>query len=147
MIARMKLVPVHSLIRDKKLLFVDDSIVRGTQLHGTVDFLLGCGAKELHIRSACPPVLYGCKYLNFSRSTLDSELISRQAMYALEGSDGEKHIDEYADSSSSRYRDMIEAIREKLNLTTLAYHSLDGMTGAIGIDKCKLCTYCWSGND
>jgi len=147
LIARMKLIPINTLIEDKKLLFVDDSIVRGTQMRGTVDFLYACGAKELHVRSACPPILYGCKYLNFSRSTSENELISRQIVSELEGKDGEKHMADYADFGSKRYKNMVDGICKHLNLTTLAYHSLDGLLGSTGIDKCKLCTYCWNGND
>jgi len=144
-IAHMKLVPINSLIEDKRLLFVDDSIVRGTQMRGTVDFLHACGAKELHMRSACPPILYGCKYLNFSRSVSESELISRQAIHKLEGSEGEKHLSEYATFQSERYNRMVEVISKDLNLTTLVYHSLNGLIDSIGINKCKLCTYCWNG--
>ena len=142
LIARMKLVPINSLIQDKKLLFVDDSIVRGTQMRGTVEFLYSCGAKELHVRSACPPILYGCKYLNFTRPTLEKELITRQVISEI---DGENYIEDYADYGSKRYKNMIDIIGERLNLTTLGYHSLDGLTGSIGIDTCKLCTYCWNG--
>lgn len=147
LIARMKLVPINSLIENKKLLFVEDSIVRGTQMRGTTDFLYACGAKKLHMRSACPPILYGCKYLNFTRSKSESELISRQAIETIEGSGGEKYLADYADCESKRHKNMVEVIRKNLNLTTLEYHSLDGLLGAIGIDKCKLCTYCWNGKD
>ena len=143
-IARMKLVPINSLIKNKKLLFVDDSIVRGTQMRGTVDFLYNCGAKELHVRPACPPILYGCKYLNFTRSVSENEFISRQAINEL---DGDKHIADYADFGSKRYKRMVDVICKKLNLSTLEYHSLDGLTDSIGIDKCKLCTYCWNGEE
>lgn len=146
-IARMKLVPIHSLIENKKLLFVEDSIVRGTQLLGVVNFLYGCGAKELHLRSACPPILYDCKYLNFTRSKSESELISRQVINKLEGDGGQKIIRDYASYGSEQYRSMVEVIRRNLNLTTLKYHSLDGLLDSIGIDKCKLCTYCWDGNE
>jgi len=147
LIARMKLVPINSLIENKKLLFVDDSIVRGTQIRGTVDFLHACGVKELHVRPACPPILYGCKYLNFSRSTSESDLISRQAMDTLEGVKSENHIEDYADFKSTRYKKMVDDIRKNLNLTTLEYHSLDGLLGSIGVDKCNLCTYCWNGKE
>jgi len=146
-IARMKLVPINSLIENKKLLFIEDSIVRGTQMHGIADFLYACGSKELHMRTACPPILYGCKYLNFSRSTSENDPISRQAINRLEGSAGNKHITEYADCGTKRYKDMVEDIRKTLNLTTLEYHSLDGLLNSIGLDKCKLCTYCWNGNE
>jgi amidophosphoribosyltransferase len=143
----MKLVPINMLIENKSLLFVDDSIVRGTQMRGTADFLYTCGAKELHMRPACPPILFGCKYLNFSRSTSENELISRQAISALEGADGEKHIVDYTEFGSQRYRSMVDVICKKLNLTTLEYHFLDGLLDSIGIDRCKLCTYCWNGSD
>ncbi|MDR2204082.1 MAG: amidophosphoribosyltransferase [Nitrososphaerota archaeon] len=147
LIARMKLVPINSLIKNKKLLFVDDSIVRGTQMRGTVDFLYAFGAKELHVRSACPPILYACKYLNFTRSTSKNELISRQIISALENSDDEKHVAEYTDNRSERYKNMVKNTCKSLGLTTLAYHSLDGLTKSIGVEKCKLCTYCWTGKE
>ena len=147
LIARMKLVPITTLIDKKKLIFVEDSIVRGTQMREAVSFLFACGAAEMHIRSACPPVLKSCIYLNFSRTTSENELISRQAIHSLEGDGGEAHMSQYADCSTERYKNMVEAIRKKLNLTTLAYNSLDGLLGSIGIDKCKLCTYCWSGEE
>ncbi|MCL2046530.1 MAG: amidophosphoribosyltransferase [Oscillospiraceae bacterium] len=146
-IARMKLIPVNYLIENKRLLFIDDSIVRGTQMLAIIDFLYESGAKELHVRPACPPIVYSCKYLNFTRSQSDNELITRQVINELEGSDGDKHLDEYTDFSSSRYKKMIEQIRDKLNLTSLEYHSLDGLLDSIGIDKCKLCTYCWNGKE
>jgi len=147
LIAFMKLVPINSLIENKKLLFIDDSIVRGTQMRGVADFLYACGAKELHMRSACPPILYGCKYLNFSRSTSKNELVSRQIINTIEDISSDKHIDEYADFGSKRYKSMVENICKHLNLTTLEYHSLDGLLDSIGIDKCKLCTYCWNGKE
>jgi amidophosphoribosyltransferase len=147
LVARMKLVPVSSLIENKRLLFVEDSIVRGTQMRGTADFLYSYGARQLHIRAACPPLLYRCKYLNFTRAISDNELISRQIIHTLEGADGEKHIAEYADSASRRYKNMVDIIRGQLNLTTLVYHSLDGLLGSVGIEKCKLCTYCWNGKE
>ena len=147
LIARMKLVPITALIQNKNLLFVDDSIVRGTQMRGTVDFLYACGAKKLHIRPACPPILYSCKYLNFSRTPSENELISRQVINSLEGTDGEKHIAEYTDSKSKRYKNMVETTRKLLQLTTLEYHELDGLLNSIGIGKCKLCTYCWTGKE
>ena len=147
MIAYMKLVPINSLIRSKKLLLIDDSIVRGTQMRGVADFLYTCGVKELHMRSACPPILYGCKYLNFSRSTSENELVSRQIINSIEGEGSEKHIDEYTDFESKRYKNMVKSICKHLNLTTLEYHSLDGLLDSIGIDKCKLCTYCWNGKE
>jgi amidophosphoribosyltransferase len=144
-IAHMKLVPINSLIENKKLLFVDDSIVRGTQMRGTVDFLHACGVKELHMRSACPPILYSCKYLNFTRSVSENEFISRQAIHKLDGTNSEKHIADYADFASEKYNQMVNIICNNLNLTTLSYHSLNGLLDSIGINKCKLCTYCWNG--
>ena len=147
LIARMKLVPIHSLIEGKKLLLIDDSIVRGTQMRGIVDFLYACGAKELHVRIACPPVLYGCKYLNFSRSSPEDEPVARQAIRRLEGGDGEARIGEYTDSGSDKYKRMVEEIRGTLRLTSLGYHSLDGLLASIGTDPCRLCTYCWNGKE
>ncbi|MCL2300185.1 MAG: amidophosphoribosyltransferase, partial [Firmicutes bacterium] len=145
MIARMKLVPVHPLIEGRRLLLVEDSIVRGTQFRGLTDFLYACGAKELHVRPGCPPLLYGCKYLQFTRSKSEDELITRQAIQKLEGDRGLAHIEEYARFGSKRYRDMVEAISEMLNMTSLEFLSLDSLPGAIGIDRCRLCTYCWNG--
>jgi len=145
LIARMKLVPIHSLIENKRLLLVEDSIVRGTQMRGTTDFLYDCGAKELHVRPACPPLLYGCKYLNFTRSKGEEELITRQVIQALEGEQGKAYLEEYAAFSSPRYRRMVDRIGELLNLTTLEYLSLDSLLDSVGIDRCKLCTYCWNG--
>jgi len=147
LIARMKLAPVNSLIKNKKLVFIDDSIVRGTQIRGTIDFLYACGAKELHVRSACPPILYGCKYLNFSRSTSQNELITRQAINAIAGTEGEKHLDDFKNFGSERYKSMVDRIRQHLSLTTLEYHSLDGLLESIGIDKSRLCAYCWNGKE
>ncbi|MCL2145338.1 MAG: amidophosphoribosyltransferase [Endomicrobia bacterium] len=147
LIARMKLVPINSLIENKKLLFVDDSIVRGTQIRQTIDFLYAYGAKELHVRSACPPILFGCKYLNFTRNTSDNDLISRQIINTFEGLDAENRIADYMDCESKKYKNMVDSICKKLNLTTLKYHSLDGLLSSIGINKCKLCTYCWNGKE
>ena len=147
LIARMKLVPINSLIENKRLILIEDSIVRGTQMRGIIDFLYSCKAKELHIRTACPPILYKCKYLQFTRSTSDMEIITRQAIYDIEGARGDNYIEEYADCTSNRYRNMVESIRIALNLTTLKYHSLEGLLNSIGIDKCKLCTYCWDGKE
>jgi amidophosphoribosyltransferase len=144
-VAKMKLVPVHELIQDKNLLFVDDSIVRGTQLKETVDFLYDNGAKSVHMRSACPPILYGCKYLNFSRNTSDMDLIARRIIMELEGEEGMKHADEYSDGTTERGKKLRAAICEKLNFDSLEFQSLDGIIKAIGLDKCKLCTYCWDG--
>ena len=144
MIARMKLIPINSLIKNKRLIFTEDSIVRGTQMHGITNFLHSCGANELHMRSACPPVLYGCKYLNFTRSTSENELVSRQA---IKEADGAGDLAEYTDCRSKQYKRMVDIIRKKLNLTTLEYQTLDGLLDSIGLDKCKLCTYCWNGKE
>lgn len=146
-IAKMKQIPVHDLINGKDLLFVDDSIVRGTQLRETVDFLYEHGAKSVHIRSACPPIMYGCKYLNFSRATSDMELITRRTIVELEGEEGLNHLEEYADSNTERGKKMREAICKKMHFSTLEFQSLDGLVEAIGIDKCNLCTYCWNGKE
>jgi len=146
-IAKMKQIPVYELIRGKKLLFVDDSIVRGTQLQETVDFLYGNGAKEVHMRSACPPIMYGCKYLNFSRNTSDMDLISRRVIVELEGEEGFKHIEEYADGNTERGKAMRKAICDKFKFASLGFQTVDGVIGAIGMDKCKLCTYCWNGKE
>lgn len=146
-IAKMKQIPVHELIQDKKLLFVDDSIVRGTQLKETVDFLYSNGAKEVHMRSACPPIMYGCKYLSFSRSTSDMELIARRVIMELEGEEGFKHIDEYTDSSTERGKNLRKAICESFNFASLEFQTLEGAVKSIGMDPCKLCTYCWNGKE
>ena len=147
MIAKMKQIPVHELIQDKKLLFVDDSIVRGTQLRETVDFLYENGAKEVHIRSACPPILYSCKYLNFSRSTSPNDLLARATILELEGEEGLNHLDEYCDGETKRGRAMREAICKKLHFASLEYQSLEGIYEAIGLEPCKVCTYCWNGKE
>lgn len=147
MVAKMKQIPVHELIRGKKLLFVDDSIVRGTQLRETVDFLYENGAEEVHIRSACPPILHGCKYLNFSRATSDMELLARSVIMELEGEEGSRHLDEYADANTERGRNLREAICRKLHFSSLEYQSLEGVVEAIGLDRCKICTYCWNGKE
>ena len=146
-IAKMKQIPVHDLITDKNLLFVDDSIVRGTQLKETVDFLYSNGAKEVHMRSACPPIMYGCKYLNFSRATNDMELIARRTIMELEGEEGFNHIEEYSDSSTERGQNLRKAICRKFNFATLEFQSLEGIVEAIGLDKSELCTYCWDGTE
>ena len=146
-VARMKQIPVHELIRDKKLLFIDDSIVRGTQLRETVEFLYDSGAAEVHMRSACPPIMYACKYLNFSRSNSDMDLLTRRIVRELEGEEGEKHLDEYADAASERGQCMIKTICEKLGFDSLGFQSLEGLLEAIGIDKDKICTYCWTGKE
>ena len=146
-VAKMKQIPVHEIIEDNSLLFVDDSIVRGTQLKETVDFLYQNGAKEVHMRSACPPIMYGCKYLNFSRATGDMELIARRIINELEGEEGIKHIDEYADASTERGKALRNAICDKFNFTSLEFQTLEGVIKAIGIEPCKLCTYCWNGKE
>ena len=148
LIAKMKLIPVHELIDGKKLLIIDDSIVRGTQLRETTEFLYTSGAKEVHIRPACPPLLFGCKYINFSRSNSEMELIARQVISEEEGEKVDRTIlEDYANPDSDRYKLMLEKIRTKLNFTTLAYNRLDDMIEATGIDKDKLCTYCWDGRE
>jgi amidophosphoribosyltransferase len=147
LIARMKLIPVHDLIQDKKLLMIDDSIVRGTQLRETTEFLYNSGAKEVHIRPACPPIMYGCKYLNFSRSSSEMELITRRIIQQREGEVTEEKLQEYANPDSQCYKEMVEEIRKQLNFTTLRYHRLDDMIKAIGISPCKLCTYCFNGKE
>lgn len=148
LIAKMKLLPVHDLIKDKSLLLIDDSIVRGTQLRETTEFLYESGAKEVHIRPACPPLLFGCKYLNFSRSTSEMELIARRAIKALEGGEvSEETLKEYTNPDSEKYAAMVEWIREQLKFTTLMYNRLDDMLDSVGIDKSRLCTYCWDGNE
>lgn len=146
-IAKMKQIPVTELIRDKNLLFVDDSIVRGTQLKETVDFLYENGAKSVHMRSACPPIMYSCKYLNFSRATDDMELIARRTIMELEGEEGFKYIEEYSDSSTERGKNLRKAIANKFQFDSLEFQSLDGIIKAIGIEPCKLCTYCWNGKE
>ena len=147
MIAKMKQIPVPDLIKFKKLLFVDDSIVRGTQLKGTVDFLYENGAKEVHMRSACPPIMYNCKFLNFSRTKNDMELIARRVIYDLEGEEGEKYIEEYSNSNTERGKKLRQVICEQLNLASLEYQSLEGIIQAIGLPEECLCTYCWSGKE
>ena len=146
-VAKMKQIPVHELIKGKNLLFVDDSIVRGTQLQETVDFLYEDGAKSVHMRSACPPIMYACKYLNFSRATSDMELISRRVIVELEGEEGLKHIEEYADGNSERGKAMRKTICEKFKFASLGFQTVDGVVNAIGLDPCKLCTYCWNGKE
>ena len=144
-IAKMKQIPINELIQDKNLLFVDDSIVRGTQLKETVEFLYENGAKSVHMRSACPPIVYGCKYLNFSRSNNEMELIARRVIMELEGEEGFNHMDEYSDSTTERGKNLRNAICEKFNFASLEFQSLEGIVKSIGLDKCKLCTYCWDG--
>lgn len=146
-VAKMKQIPVHDYIKDKNLLFVDDSIVRGTQLKETVEFLYENGAKSVHMRSACPPIMYGCKYLNFSRSTSDMELIARRVIMELEGEEGFKHIEEYSDGNTERGKALRRTVCEKFNFASLEFQSLEGIVKAIGLDECDLCTYCWNGKE
>ena len=145
LVAEMKQIPVPELIEDKKLLLVDDSIVRGTQLRETVDFLYKNGAKEVHMRSACPPIMYGCKFLNFSRSNSEMELIARKKIQQLEGDEGQNHIEEYADGRTERGQCLRKTICEEMGFDSLGYQSLDGLLEAIGLDRDKVCTYCWTG--
>ena len=135
------------LIQGKKLLLVDDSIVRGTQLQATVDFLYESGAKEVHMRSACPPIMYSCKYLNFSRGNSDMDLLTRRTIQELEGNIGQQHIDEYADAKTQRGQCLLKSICDKFGFDSLGYQSLEGVLEAIGIDKDKICTYCWNGKE
>lgn len=146
-VAKMKQIPVKELIEGKKLLFVDDSIVRGTQLKETVDFLYNNGAKAVHMRSACPPVMYGCKYLNFTRVTGDMELLTRRVILELEGEEGFKYLEEYSDSKTERGKKLRQAICDKFNFTSLEFQNIDNLIKAIGVDRCKLCTYCWDGKE
>ena len=146
-VAKMKQIPVPELIEGKKLLFVDDSIVRGTQLRETVEFLYESGAKEVHMRSACPPIMYGCKYLNFSSSNSEMELLARRTVQELEGDEGQKHLEEYADANTERGQCMLKSICEKFGFSSLGYQSLDGLLEAIGLDRDKVCTYCWNGKE
>lgn len=148
LIAKMKLIPIQDLIEDKSLLLIDDSIVRGTQLRETTEYLFSSGAKEVHIRTACPPLFYGCKYLNFSRSTSEMELITRRVIKELEGRDPDDAvIQEYIDPDSEKYQRMVEEIGKQLHFTSLRYHRLDDMIDSVGIDADKLCTYCWDGKE
>ena len=146
-VAEKKQIPVPELIRDKKLLFVDDSIVRGTQLQATVDFLYESGAKEVHMRSACPPIMYNCKYLNFSRNNSEMDLLARRVIQELEGDEGQKHVEEYADSKTERGQCLLKSICQRFGFDSLGYQSLEGVLEAIGIDKEKICTYCWNGKE
>ena len=146
-VARMKQIPIHELIEGKKLLFVDDSIVRGTQLKETVDFLYANGAEEVHMRSACPPIMYGCKYLNFSRSTGDMELITRRTIVELEGPEGFNYIEEYSDQNTERGKALRKSICDKFGFASLEFQSLDGVIRSIGLPPEKLCTYCWNGKE
>ena len=145
MVAKMKQVPVPELIQDKKLLLVDDSIVRGTQLRETVEFLYENGAKEVHIRSACPPIMFGCRYLNFSSSKSEMELLARRTIYELEGEEGMKYVEEYSDGRTERGKKLREHICKTMHFTSLDFQTLDGLVEAIGLPECQLCTYCWNG--
>ncbi|MBQ7359107.1 MAG: amidophosphoribosyltransferase [Lachnospiraceae bacterium] len=147
LIAKMKLIPVHELIKDKSLLLIDDSIVRGTQLRETTEFLYQSGAKEVHIRPACPPIMYGCKYLNFSRSSSEMDLITRQTLKEIEREGKYIDLQAYTNPETEEYKDMIGRICKQLNFTSLRYHRLDDMVAAVGLDKSKLCTYCWDGKE
>ena len=147
LIARMKLIPVHALIKNKKLLLIDDSIVRGTQLRETTEFLYQSGAREVHVRPACPPLLYGCKFLNFSRSKSELDLITRRVILEREGKDAEKYLEEYADPNSERYQAMLDEIFRIQNFTSLRYHRLDDLIKSIGIKPCDICTYCFNGEE
>ena len=146
-VAKMKQIPVPELIEGKQLLFVDDSIVRGTQLQETVDFLYDSGAEEVHMRSACPPIMYSCKYLNFSRGNSDMDLLARRVVQELEGDEGQKHLEEYADATTERGQCLLKTICEKFGFDSLGYQSLEGVLEAIGIDRDKVCTYCWNGKE
>ena len=149
LIARMKLIPVQQLIEDKRLLLIDDSVVRGTQLRETTEFLYESGAKEVHVRPACPPIMFGCKYLNFSRSSSEFDLITRRVIRDLEGQEDVKHevLQEYADPDSDKYQTMVDEICKRLKVTSLRYHRLDDMIESIGLNACDLCTYCWDGKE
>jgi len=147
LIAEMKQIPVPELIQGKKLLLVDDSIVRGTQLRETVEFLYESGAKEVHMRSACPPIMYGCKFLNFSRSNSEMELLSRKIIQNLEGDEGQNHIHEYADATTQRGQNLLKNICQEMGFDSLGYQSLDGLLEAIGLDRDRVCTYCWTGEE
>ena len=143
----MKQIPVHDLIQGKNLLFVDDSIVRGTQLRETVEFLYENGAKSVHMRSACPPIMYSCKYLNFSRATSPMELIARRVIHELEGEEGFKYIEEYSDGRTERGKNLRRVICEKFNFASLEFQSVEGIIKAIGLPEDMLCTYCWNGKE
>ena len=147
LVAEMKQIPVPELIEGKKLLLIDDSIVRGTQLRETVDFLYRSGAKEVHMRAACPPIMYGCKFLNFSRSNSEMELLARKKIQELEGDEGQNHIEEYADGKTERGKCLLKSICEEMGFDSLGYQTLDGLLEAIGLDKEKVCTYCWTGKE
>lgn len=147
LIAKMKLIPVHDLIQDKSLLLIDDSIVRGTQLRETTEFLYQSGAKEVHVRPACPPIMYGCKYLNFSRSTSEMDLITRRIIQEMTGDYKHVNLTAFSNPDTPEYQDMISRICKQLNFTSLRYHRLDDMIDSVGLDRSKLCTYCWDGKE
>ena len=147
LIAKMKLIPVRDLIQGRSMLLIDDSIVRGTQLRETTEFLYQSGAREVHIRPACPPLLYGCKYLNFSRSTSEMDLITRRVIKEMEGNSKYINLEAYSDPETPEFQAMVSRIGEQLNFTTLRYNRLDDMIDSVGIDRCKLCTYCWDGKE
>jgi len=147
LIAKMKLISVDALIRDKRLLFIDDSIVRGTQMSDTASHLFNNGAREVHVRSACPPIMYGCKYLNFSRSTSEYDLITRRIIREREGDNDAEVVADYADQNSQNHKEMVDTICKRLKFTSLKYHELEDMIESIGIDPCKVCTYCWNGKE
>ena len=146
MIARMKLIPVSALIDGKRLVLIDDSIVRGTQLKETTDFLYHSGAKEVHVRPGCPPIMFGCKYLNFASSKSELDLIARRVIQKLEGDHSAK-LDRYTDPDTPEYANMIEEIRKEMHFTTLKYLRLDDLIAATGLEPDKLCTYCWNGKE
>ena len=147
LIAKMKLIPVHELIQDKSLLLIDDSIVRGTQLRETTEFLYQSGAKEVHVRPACPPILYGCKYLNFSRSSSEMDLITRRVIKEITRDYKHVHLELFSDPDTPEYQAMIDEICKQLNFTSLRYHRLDDMIESVGLDRSRLCTYCWDGKE
>lgn len=147
LIAKMKLIPVHELIQDKSLLLIDDSIVRGTQLRETTEFLYQSGAKEVHVRPACPPILYGCKYLNFSRSSSEMDLITRRVIKEVTRDYKHVHLELFSDPDTPEYQAMIDEICKQLNFTSLRYHRLDDMIESVGLDRSRLCTYCWDGKE
>ena len=145
LIAKMKLIPIASLIKGKSLLLIDDSIVRGTQLRDTTEYLYNSGARAVHIRPACPPIMYGCPYLNFSRSTSDMDLITRRVIRKREGENDINMLETYSDPDTPEYNAMVEEIRKELNFTSLRFNRLDDMLQAIGLDSDKICTYCFNG--
>ena len=147
LIAKMKLIPVQDLIENKSLLLIDDSIVRGTQLRETTEFLYQSGAREVHIRPACPPLLFGCKYLNFSRSSSEMDLITRRVLKEMEQEGREIDLKLYVNPDTPEYTEMVQRIGRQLNFTSLRFHRLDDMIESVGIDKSRLCTYCWDGEE